>query len=76
MTCEIHENQVVELYCENHADVFCKFCQSIKHAGCDVKKIKQALQERNIKEEMQAKKDSLEELQTLLTWFKTILKLN
>ena len=63
-TCEIHVNQVVELYCENHADVFCKFCQSIKHAGCDVKKIKQALQERNIKEEIQAKKDSLEELQT------------
>ena len=63
-TCEIHVNQVVELYCESHADVFCKFCQSIKHAGCDVKKIKQALQERNIKEEIQAKKDTLEELQT------------
>ena len=64
MTCEIHVNQVVELYCESHADVFCKFCQSIKHAGCDVKKIKQALQERNIQEDIQAKNDSLEELQT------------
>ena len=64
LTCEIHVNQVVELYCESHVEVFCKFCQSIKHAGCDVKKIKQALQERNIKEEIQAKNDSLEELQT------------
>ena len=64
MTCEIHVNQAVELYCEGHVEVFCKFCQSIKHAGCDVKKIKQALQERNIKEEIQAKNDSLEELQT------------
>ena len=64
MTCEIHVNQAVELYCESHVEVFCKFCQSIKHARCDVKKIKQALQEGNIKEEIQAKNDSLEELQT------------
>ena len=64
MTCEIHVNQAVELYCESHADVFCKFCQSIKHANCDIKKIKQALQERNIKEEIQTKNASLEELQT------------
>ena len=64
MTCEIHVNQAVELYCESHADVFCKFCKSIKHAGCDVRKIKQALQERNIKEEIQTKNDSLEKLQT------------
>ena len=64
LTCEIHVNQVVELFCESHVAVFCKLCQSIKHAGCDVKKIKQALQERNIKEEIQAKNDSLEELQT------------
>ena len=63
-TCEIHVNQVVELYCERHADIFCKFCKSIQHAGCDVKKIKQAFQERNIKEETQAKNNSLEELQT------------
>ena len=64
MTCEIHVNQAVELYCESHADVFCKFCQSIKHANCDIKTIKQALQERNIKEEIQTKNASLEELQT------------
>ena len=64
MTCEIHVNQAVELYCESHADVFCQFCQSIKHANCDIKKIKQALQERNIKEEIQTKNASLEELQT------------
>ena len=64
MTCEIHVNQAVELYCESHADVFCKFCKSIKHAGCDVRKIKQALQERNIKEEIQTKNDSLKKLQT------------
>ena len=64
LTCEIHVNQAVEFYCESHADVFCKFCQSIKHAGCDVRKIKQALQERNVKEEIQTKNDSLEKLQT------------
>ena len=64
MTCEIHVNQAVELYCESHVEVFCKFCLSIKHASCDVKKIKEALQERNIKDDIQAKNDSLEELQT------------
>ena len=64
MTCGLHVNQVVELYCESHANVFCKFCQSIKHADCAVRKIKQALQERKINEEIQTKNDSLEELQT------------
>ena len=64
MTCGLHVNQVVELYCESHANVFCKYCQSIKHADCAVRKIKQALQERKINEEIQTKNDSLEELQT------------
>ena len=60
MTCGIHVDQVVELYCKSHVEVFCKFCQSIKHTDCDVKKIK----ERNIKEEIQTKNGSLKELKT------------
>ena len=39
--CGCNKNQEVEFYCEDHADVICRRCQSIKHHKCKTSTIHQ-----------------------------------
>ena len=41
INCECNKNQEVEFYCEDHADVICKQCQSFRHQKCKTTPIQQ-----------------------------------
>ena len=40
--CECNKKQEVEFYCEDHADVLCKQCQSFRHQKCKTTPIQQS----------------------------------
>ena len=61
--CEIHRDQTVELYCEDHGCVFCKFCRRLKHKQCCVKTVDDAMKDRNVEAEFESIFGNLTQLQ-------------
>ena len=61
--CEIHWDQTVELYCEDHVCVFCKFCRRLKHKQCCVKTVDDAMKDRNVEAEFESIFGNLTQLQ-------------
>ena len=61
-TCKIHVNQIMELYCDEHCCMFCKFCKPVEHNGCSVKTIIDVVKDRNVGQEFDSNFASLTEL--------------
>ena len=57
--CDVHRDETVELYCEEHGCVFCKYCRRLKHKRCCVKTVADAMADRNIEADFASVFESL-----------------
>ena len=48
--CKRHEKEKVQFYCNEHAEVFCRFCKSLRHSNCVIQNVKGLCKDLNIKE--------------------------